>query len=703
MDTDKLKDFAVYNFEKLIVAIVVLMSAYLVHSGLGQPIITNEEDPKLLEQNANDVKLKVDENHTEAIVNAPEKSREPDFDIAKEQQKFRNPIPSDLYAQIPWDRTKSSSEKVRRQDPVLAKPAGIRATGVIASLAYRSKDGLYALTELEAADELEVVDVKPKRTRRSNKRSMMEMMMGGGDEEMGGMDADYEMEMMMMDSQMAGAGAASASGPVRKLSPEKNLGLAAKTTQSLQTGDDQPPVPGIGLFIAGTAVIPHKELIDSYQKALSYATDYDPNTRDKPRYVAYEVERADVTTKSVDQLTDADWIVRDSNAITIRNAAMYWSGFAPEVVPADYWMDGVTMWIPPVLLDPYASFATHPLVPLKTQRDLDAERALLEAEAEKQNAVLDPGNWKIDIGGGNTRSRGGMDMMEMDMGMDDYDMEMDMGMDMGMGMGMGGRSASEGQPAEDNPVDYKLLRFYDFFYIKGKTYQVRGKVTAMDPNAPKLNRKYVYRIRFAVNDPNFPKKPELQPKGSSLDPDAYKRYIALSADAEQNQERSYKRWSEWSEPSAPVALPSFDQAAFGSVKPNKPRAVMVGSKQVLLETESPKAEVVAESFDPQLGVFVPTRLEATEGTVLSQKVETADVVDPITLEVKKTGEKTIASAATVIDVQGGAPLEIVQDDEAIVEPGLFLMMDGDGNLKVKDATEQQQLFRIKSFADERGL
>jgi hypothetical protein len=265
---------------------------------------------------------------------------------------------------------------------------------------------------------------------------------------------------------------------------------------------------------------------------------------------------------------------------------------------------------------------------------------------------------------------------------------------MGMGMGMGGGSSGMmGKPAEENPVDYKLLRFYDFFYVKG---------AKADPNRPELNRRYVYRIRFAVNDPNFPKKPELQPKGSSLDPEAYKRYIALSADAEQNQVRDFKRWSDWSEPSTPVSLPKLDQAYVGPVKPTKSRRVQLGSRNVLLEAEPPKAEVVASSFDPSLGVFVPTLMEATEGTVLSKKVESADVVDPITLEVKKTGEKVIASATTIIDIEGGSPMEII-DDEKILEPGLFLIMDGNGNLKVKDSVAEQKTYRIKSFAEERGL
>lgn len=696
MDADKLKDFAVYNFEKLIVAIVVLMSAYLIHSGLGKEIITEKHDPDKLAQSATEVKRQVDEDHTEAIVNSPDNPREPTFDIALEQQKFHNPIKWSAYQPSLWDMTKATKDKVRRKDPDLSAPADVRTQGVIASLAYRSKDGTYALTDLEPADELEVVEVKPKRSSKRNKRAqMMDMMMGGG-EDMGGSDYDME-EMMMMDMDMGmSSPAAGASGPVRKLDADKNLGMTAKETTSLKTGDPQPPVPGIGLFIAGSAVIPHKQLIKSYQEALSYAAEYDPVKRDLPRYIAYEVQRADVTNKTVDQLTDADWIVRDTNNLTIWNAANFWSGFAPEIVPDDYTIPGVTMWIPPVLLDPYASFATHPLIPMKTQRELQQEELEREAELAKleaRDATMT--DFEVDIAGGNARSfgMGGYDM-EMDMGMDDDYMDMEMGMGMG-GMGMmGSRSENEGKPAEENPVDYKLIRFYDFAYILGK---------GVDKNAPRLNHKYVYRVRFAVNDPNFPMKPELQPRSRNLDPEAYKRYVTLSADAEQNQKRDYKRWSDWSDPSAPTSLPPLDRAAFGSVKPNKPRTATVDGRTILVESDAPVAEVVASSFDPALGVFIPARMDVTEGTVLSTEVETAEVVDPISLEVKKLPEKKlINSKATVIDVEGGAPLEIVED-ETIVEPGFFLMVDSDGKLTVRDSTEEQRVYRIQSFAEERGL
>ncbi|OYP33140.1 hypothetical protein [Rhodopirellula sp. MGV] len=708
MDSDKLKDFALYNFEKLIVLLIIAAAGFLAWIGYSKEDIRATRDPQRLATSANEVKNEVDNNHNEEVL-AERRTSFEEFDIAKEQQKFLTAIPASLYTPQLWEPGKVAANKVRRKDPELSKPEGIQVQGVIASMAYRSKDGLYALADLEAADEVEKVEQKPTRSSRRNSRqnNMADMygMMGGGME-------GYESDMMMSGMGASSSGmAASTSGPVRKLPADENLGTKAAPTKSVANGEDQPPVPGLGYFIAGSAAIPHKKLIDSYQEALSYAAEYNPRTRDLPTYIAYQVERADVTNKTVDQLTDDDWILRDSNEITIRNAAFYWSGFAPEIVPRDYWVTGVTMWIPPILLDPYQRLATHPLIPLKTQRELDQEQLLTESELEAQKlGNVDMSNFQVDLKGGQTRAGGGGygsgygSGMEGDMGMGGYGSGMDSDMG-GYGSGYGGSGyggsggsarGMEGKAAEENPVDYKLLRFYDFAYLRG---------AQRDKNAPLRDHKYVYRIRFAVNDPNFPEKPELQPKGKSLDPDAYSRVVSLVAKAAQTQERDYKRWSEWSDISEPVSLPKkLDQSFVGPAKPNSRAKYMeIGNRVVVAEGDVPTAEVVASSFDLGLGTFVPTTIEASEGTVLSATVESADVVDPITLEIKKTGEMVIESAATIIDLEGGVQMPIVKDDEEMTTPGMILMVDSDGKLVVRDSVEEQRIYRIKSYAKERGL
>ncbi len=706
MDADKIKEFAIYHFEKLIVALVVLGAAFLVYSGIGKVDITQKHDPEALQTNATTVKRSVDDDHSPEVI----KDRNPTFDIAKEQAKQNKKVDPAAYGLSPFDRTIEASSQERRKDPVLVAPKGIQTMGVIASIVYRGRDvvGAYPLAGLEPADPLEVEEERPKRKSRRRDRGAggemgmdeMGMGMGMGMDEMGmGMGMD-EMGMGMG----GGPGGDGATAAVRKLSPEDNEGYTPKKTPHWDTGAEQEPIPGTGYFIAGTAAIPHKEMIDSYQEALAFAGEYSPRLRDRPRYVAYQVQRADITKKAIDQLIESDWVMRLDNRETTILAGTAWSGFAPEIVPAEYREPGVTMWIPPVVLDPITSFATNPLVPLKPKRDLDMEAAMKAAEEAKAGgAPIDPGNIEFDLKGGG-RAGGMMDDMGMGMGMGMDDMGMGMGMDdmgMGMEMGMGGGGAGQlGQPAEENPVDYKLLRFYDFFPYRHADDDWKKRMKD-DPQAPKPGRTYVYRIRFGVNDPNFPADPALQPKSRLLDADAYARVSDLSTKAGQEGKRDSTRWSPWSETSAPSSLPKLDRSYFGEVT-NQAKVRKYGNREIVVETSSPTAEVMASSFDFNLGVFIPTLIDATEGTVLSKKVASADVVDPITLEVKKKADVVIKSSATVIDIEGGLALKVVDDDPEMLEPGMFLMMDSDGKLHFRNTATDQKTFRIKSFADERG-
>jgi hypothetical protein len=419
--------------------------------------------------------------------------------------------------------------------------------------------------------------------------------------------------------------------------------------------------------------------------ALSTATGFNPVARDRPMFRGFELQRADVTDKPIDQLVEADWVKRDGNTETRYDAVLIWSGSAPELVSQEYRVDTyLTMWIPPVLLDDYSNFALHPLIPMKTPAQLAAEeqqRAIdaIDGNVKQEDIIFDdPANPMA--GGGMGMDGMGMDDMDMGMGMDD------MGMGMGMDMGMGGGSM---MMMETNPVDYKLIRFYDF-------------MDPRDKDSPKQGRKYVYRVRVCVNDPNFPQAPELQPKGNSLAPDVYERYLKLVKSTEATKKRDYKRWSDWSDPGEPAWLPSVSEFFAGPVtaaapKPADPKFAKLGQ----YESEPPKAKVMMTHFDYALRAKVGALLEVTEGFVFGVKPETADVVDPITLEVKKVESPVMASGATVVDIDGGAPMTIQEGDD-MREPGMMLIFDPEGGLKVHDEVNDQELYRIKSFADERN-
>lgn len=691
MDGDKIKDFLLFNFEKMIVVVVIGLAGFLVYSGMNREDVTEKIKPDQMLKQANAVKLEIEqEDHSEEVIK--ERVEEVNsFDIKTKLAENRASVPDDIWDLEKFYGPKGPASSERRSDPAIAKPEAVRAIGVLASIAVRTSKEDYPLTMLEPADPLEVEEVKPKREpRRRGRRG------GGGDEmmdmemmdmEMMGMDSDMEMGM---DEMSMGAGG------VRRLAADADRGHRPTPEQRLVGTATDNPRPALGWFIAGTAVIPHKQIAGSFKAALLAADGYDAR-RDQPNYVDFQVERADVTTTPIDQLKEDDWVLRSTKKQAMYDAATWWCGTAPEIVPEDYRVNGVTMWIPPVLLDDYKDFSTHPLIPMKSKRALniitqqtDLEQNGPEAlpdldEIEASTAAKGAGGMNAAYGGGG----GEFDMMS---GMD----EMDDGAYGGYG---GGGGFGSTMMIEKDPVDHKLLRFYDF----AGAYMPRLKATQWkDEHAPKRGRKYVYRIRFAIDDPNFPQSPELTPEFRTLAPDVYTRVSALRAKAVQENEREFRRWSDWSEPSEPAMLPSDSRFFLGDVEPVKVRRSKVGNRTIEVISDGPKAEVVVEQFSMELGTFIPMRLEVAEGTVLSDSAETADVVDPVSLEVKKLENAKVTSAATVIDIDGGLPLEIAEEDDDLTEPAVFLMMDGQGNLVVKDAIEEREMYRIKSFAKERG-
>ncbi len=671
MDADKIKEFLLFHFEKMILVVVIGASAFLVYKGLQLPNFLEKQQPSRLAEQATQVKAAIDEDHNPAII----PDREPTFDILGQTKKLYTAVEPSGYDLIPWEGKKEGSI-VRRQDPALLAPRSLITTPVVASIAVRGSTtdaAAYTLASLEAAEPLEKVEApKPRESRRSRRgrggmdEMMMEDMMGGDMEQL-------MMEEMMMDMGDMGGGGSMGGGPTRRFDSKYDYGV-----RPTKTDDKRNPEPSVGIFIAGRAVVPHKELYEAYELALKDADQYDPRIRDKPAYFNLEVQRADVTDKPVDQLVEADWVKIWDRTLYTKLAALRWSGFAPEIVPEDYRNEALTMWIPPVLLDDYTAYATHPLVPMVDQKELKKLLNQDDEEVEIKEFSLEDDD---DMSLVNPGQRAPMGGMGMEMGMEgsmDMEMEMD-GMMMGMGMAMFG-----GGGIEVDPVDYKLIRFYDFAGFR---------------NSPQFGRKYVYRIRYAVNDPNFPFLHTIQPKVSSLAPDVAKRVQELMTKAIEDRERSFQRWSEWSEPSEPTSLPTLEQVFAGPVDPGTINVWKVAGKDVEYTRDPPTAKIVASQFDPQLGARIPMRLEVTEGSVLSHKAEAADVIDPITLNVKKLPDAELVSGTTIIDLGGGSPLSI---SEGLTEPGRMLLFDQSGELRVTSELDDLESYRIYSFADERG-
>ena len=692
MDSDKIKDFFAHHAEKMVVCVVIAASGWMVYSGLNLPDLRDEKNPDALASEAQQVRASIDEDHSEEILPL----RRPTFDIAAELKRKNEPIPFEEYVPPHLWVPQNISDSIRRKDPVLLAPRALITSGHIESYAVLSSSGNYRASTLEPAEKLEKIEKKavrrpPPRSRRNrNMMGMDEGGMMGMDSGMMGMDSGMmgmDSGMMGMDSGMMGMeggmmGGSQMAGAGRTLDPAYNFGYSASASMSQSIGSKK-PVPQSAWFIAGTAVIPHKEIAESYQAALAASEGYEPQ-RDQPLYFNYEIQRADVTNKAVADLVDEDWIKVGDRESDLKRAAFVWAGYAPELVPLDYRDLNVTGYIPPILLSDYSELALHPLIPMVTRDEIDRKRFAEEQVSANELSAEDmelanPGNLAGGMGG----MGGDMGMYES-MGYGAMGMDSDMGMQMGMGVAYGLTTIDK------NPVEYKIMRFFDF---------ARGGSKI----SPMPGRQYVYRLRYAVQDPNFPANPGHQPKSSTLSTDVYARVQGLMANAEKNDKRQFQLWSEWSEPSPPASLPGLNKVFAGEVKGSKPREFQLAGKTVDYYKSPPKANMVNENHNVQYASPMPIWLkDLTEGSTMSYK-GVADLIDPIKLEIKKVEDAEVLSGTTIIDIDGGRPLNVVEENEELTEPGLVLMFDENGGLRVESEVRDQHEYRIYSFAEERGL
>jgi hypothetical protein len=665
MDGEKIKNFLLYHFEKFILALIVAGSGFLIFQGSQLPNFLKEQQPERLTQRATQAKADIDLDHTANII----PDRKPTFDIWGQTNKTYEPVDGSAYP-LPYTWTGPPPKSiVRRQDPELFPPRALIATSVATTISVRSptEKAEYFLATLDDADAVEVVEKKerkPKRKKGGMDEGMMEEMMGG----------QAEMMEQMMAAMGGGMGAGAKVGAGRKFSDKNDHGFRPVQVST----DKNPPIPRVAMFVAGRAVVPHKELYQSYELALKDADGYMP-VRDTPVYYNVEVQRADVTDKAVDQLAEADWVNIWDRLRYTKLAAGFWSGFAPEIVPDDYRHEALSLWLPPVLLDDYAYFASHPLIPTIPWAEVNKKPVVEEVDPLKK--VWDPDNPGGDDGEDVILAGPGNDGPSA---MADMQMGPEMGPEMDMGMGMGGLQFGRGQ-VEKDPVEHKLVRFYDLVGIK---------------NGAELGRTYVYRLRYSVSDPNFPASRTLQPKTSSLAPDVIERVQKLMAEASETKTRSYERWSDWSAPSDPVTLAAPEEQLLGSVTPGTTYVWKnAAGKDVPYMRDPAKAKVIASQFKPEVGTRVPVPMEVTEGTVLSHKAPFVDVVDPITLNIKKLPDAEIVSGTTVVGIDGGASLKIA---EGLTEPGMILLFDPLGGLKVTDDVSDTEFYRIYNFSDEKG-
>ena len=166
MDTDKIKDFFVYNFEKMILVAVIGASVFLIYSGYQQPLFTDDpdHDPDKLKQTANQVKLDIDEDHNSYVIDGKDDdervSRRPAFDIVAATDRSVTGVDVSSYRPLnKWVAESVGQENSpQRSSNYSSESLVVTAVASVISIKATDPEPSYALMELEPADELEKVE-----------------------------------------------------------------------------------------------------------------------------------------------------------------------------------------------------------------------------------------------------------------------------------------------------------------------------------------------------------------------------------------------------------------------------------------------------------------------------------------------------------------------------------------------------------------
>jgi hypothetical protein len=667
------KTFMLKHGEKFVLGIFALAASWLVYWGVTGTQIESAKNPDDLTEVTQRVKRSVnDEDHSPVLL--PERKVETKFEVkATEARKPTTPAP---YSFGRLD-DKNVVKGGKRGDPVVIAPIDVTVTPFIGTIAITGNKPAPADDLPDAPAVTEDRRRKGSRNSSSTPSSTVERKLS----------PKYDKGYQHVPGAAAAAIAAAAT---------------PTTTGAAVTARPKPEgklIPKIVSFNAITAVIEHEKLLENYKREFEHATGYQPE-RDTPNYLSYEVQRVDVTDDPNREIAEDQWQeAKDCGSASQLKKKDLWAGVAKEICEEKYLInDKLTMAIPPVLLDDYEKLGSHPLIP-----------TLKLTQAAGGGGYGPPGGGYGPGGsGGPPAGYGGGGYGQ------GYSPGAAGGYGPSAGSGSyGGAATPQYTPEEQAQITamtpksetlstYKLIRFYDF--------------------DAKPDRIYRYRVRFVVEDPNFPRLESFMPKTSSMKnevvarvqklDDEHKKRVAIATSKNKKVlSRESRLPSQWSQPSEakPVRMPTklFASRVEGTWLQFKiPGSTKGESAQV--ETVMPKGTLVYADWDFAHGLVVPKEVTVERGTVLSGALPEGgvDVIHPVTKTIKLLNSYRFANPVTVVDVRGGMALaaekQRAKDKDSLPMGGEIVAFDPKtGDLVISQEFTDLEPYRMFSFADEK--
>ncbi len=488
-------------------------------------------------------------------------------------------------------------------------------------------------------------------------------------------------------------------------------------------------------FNVVSGVAPHKALVEEYKKAFEDSAGFNI-MRDRPNYLSFIAERVDVTADPTKEPAEGDW-KKITDLRQQEKLLTEWAGTNAEIVNFLYTDPELTIAPLPLLIRDYRPLVSHPDVPLSGKEIAISQPGEEQGKDDKQDAEGDSeedqfsSRRRPNPGGGMMQGSGSGMGMPSPSGAGGLGMPTPGGSGGSSGLGMptpGGRGAmgsggmmgdggdmgssgalgGSGMPFGGNMFggsstsleaesEYKLIRFYDFDIKPGHVYR--------------------YRIRLVIEDANYPEDRSMDLDLSIFKNEVFSRVVSQRAEDEKKtankdgeKPRTFYRFTDWSQPSAPAYAPNPGMFANGEIAISKRTMNVTGAdnKPATIEVDSSArghlGNVVFADWDAALGVDVPTTYEAQKGTMLffNPKDKEPEIVDPVTKSVKKLKGYKMNEAIAVVDVRGGENLAHNDDrTDRLTFSGEMLLFRNDGTLAVSDELDDQDSFRMFTFADEK--
>jgi len=653
-----LKGLLVKHVEKIVLAMVVLLAAWLVVTGYGRETPNSKQTPESIAQLAETARNKISQSDWVQVKD----QRLKELFFRERAQLIAKTVGLKPYESIGFNLPTVKPE-TKRIDPELYPVTDLVTWAVVGPMAEMLNEEELLLQEDDEEDEdrLGMLGRGGEQRKRLTVEDQTKLQ---GGSRMGGMDVS--------------GGFSGTTG--------------SEGTKLVRTQ-----------FISVTGMVPIRKQDEEYERCFLNSEEYDPS-RDHPRYLYFYLRKREILPDG----SRAQWQTLSTKAAIKKTYD--WGNLQNEVADSNYVHPMLTYPLPPVLILDPARFGLHPDVPPRPAMDnfgrgmvgdyddyQDGPGMQGEADGEDLPEVMagvGRGGGMMDdegmIGrGGGGRGRDGRlgfgttgGRRDKKIDIEDPDAEEkdgsgakrrkygSFGMDGGSG-GSGGFGGSGG--SFELLADHYMFRFVDFEVEQGKTYQ--------------------YQVRLMLEDPNDPYDLNLKPTQRSMAMDVNERLRKKPKRTPNERPKHFYRLTEWSASSPVVYVPSGTMVLAGT--PRKQAVIKVQNTTV--PRDEPVMNLMMVAFDQNDGYLMAVEQPFRRGAVvnLNKRVNAVDPRD-YTVDSRDFNFKTDQVLA---DLWGGQTLPVSSGNDSMISVGEMLLIDERGNLTVHTEMDDFENYDRYVFED----